>query len=46
MSARAKSVMAAELQGGDIAISLITAWEVAMLTRRGRLSLAIDVTNG
>jgi PIN domain nuclease of toxin-antitoxin system len=36
--------MAAELQGGEIAISSITAWEIAMLTTRGRLSLSIDVT--
>jgi PIN domain nuclease of toxin-antitoxin system len=36
--------MAAELQGGEIAISSITAWEIAMLTKRGRLSLSIDVT--
>jgi PIN domain nuclease of toxin-antitoxin system len=44
MSARATSAMAAELQGGEIAISSITAWEIAMLTKRGRLSLSIDVT--
>jgi PIN domain nuclease of toxin-antitoxin system len=44
MSPRAASAMAAELQGGEIAVSSITAWEIAMLTTRGRLSLSIDVT--
>ncbi len=43
MSVRATSAMAAELEGGEIAISSITAWEIAMLTTRGRLSLSIDV---
>jgi PIN domain nuclease of toxin-antitoxin system len=44
MSPRATSAMAVELEGGEIAISSITAWEIAMLTTRGRLSLSIDVT--
>ena len=44
MSPRATSAIAVELQAGDIAISSITAWEIAMLTTRGRLSLSIDVT--
>jgi len=44
MSPRAASAMAVELEGGEIAISSITAWEIAMLTTRGRLSLSIDVT--
>jgi len=43
-SADAKAAIAAELQDGEIAISSITAWEIAMLVARGRLSLSIDVT--
>jgi PIN domain nuclease of toxin-antitoxin system len=31
-------------QGGKIVLSSITAWEIAMLVSRGRLSLSVDVT--
>ena len=44
LSKNAASAIAAELQGGKIAISAITAWEVAMLVNRGRLALSMDVS--
>lgn len=32
-------------QTGDICVSSISAWEIAMLTQKGRLALTIDVTD-
>jgi PIN domain nuclease of toxin-antitoxin system len=32
-----------ELQEGSVAVSSISAWEIAMLVRKGRLELAFDV---
>lgn len=44
LSADAAAVIQAELQGGKIGISSISAWEVAMLVNRGRLALSMDVS--
>jgi PIN domain nuclease of toxin-antitoxin system len=43
-SPAAAAALAAEGPDGDILISAITAWEVAMLSARGRLSLAMEVS--
>jgi PIN domain nuclease of toxin-antitoxin system len=42
LSADASAAIAAERPGGEILISSITAWEVAMLVARGRLGLSMD----
>jgi PIN domain nuclease of toxin-antitoxin system len=42
LSADALAAIAAERPGGEILISSITAWEVAMLVARGRLGLSMD----
>ena len=39
----AREAIAAERSGGEIAISSISAWEIALLVARGRLGLASDV---
>ena len=44
LSADAEAAISAELQGGKIAISSISAWEVAMLVNRGRLALSMDLS--
>jgi PIN domain nuclease of toxin-antitoxin system len=44
MSDDAVAVIAAVSQPGEIMISSITAWEIAMLVARGRLSLSMNVT--
>jgi PIN domain nuclease of toxin-antitoxin system len=44
LSARAGAAIAAEQPGGEILVSSITAWEIAMLVARGRLGLSMDVT--
>ena len=44
LSADAAAAIQAELQGGRIALSSISAWEVAMLVNRGRLALSMDVS--
>jgi len=43
LSRRAKSVIARELQGGEIVVSSITAWEIAMLASREKLVLTMEV---
>lgn len=40
----ATAAIAAASQSGEIVISSISAWEIAMLVSRGRLSLSMDVT--
>lgn len=45
LSQRAKAAIEHELEGGQIVISSITAWEIAMLVERGRLVLTMDVEN-
>lgn len=42
LSAAAKRAIDAELDGGRIAISSISAWEIAMLVARDRVALSID----
>lgn len=43
LSATAKAAIAAEREKAEILLSAITAWEVAMLVRAGRLELTQDV---
>ncbi len=43
LSVDAAAAIAAESPGGDILISSITTWEIAMLVARGRLGLATDL---
>ncbi len=42
LSRRAREVIEAEMQGGEILVSTISAWEVAMLAKAGRLALNMD----
>jgi len=44
LSTVASAAIATELSGGEIVISSISAWEIAMLVHRGRLALVMDVT--
>ncbi|MDD5057569.1 MAG: type II toxin-antitoxin system VapC family toxin [Sideroxydans sp.] len=44
LSAKASAAIQAELDGGDIVVSSISAWEIAMLVNSGRLALAMDVS--
>ncbi len=44
LSPSAAAAIAAERPGGRIVVSSISAWEIAMLVARGRLSLSMDVT--
>jgi len=43
LSTDAIDAISAELQGGEIVISSISAWEIAMLVQRQRLALSMDV---
>ena len=43
LSPVANTAIQAECSGGKIAISSISAWEIAMLVDRGRLALSMDV---
>ena len=44
LSARARKTIAAQQRdGGQILVSAITAWEIAMLIERGRLLLTMDL---
>ena len=45
LSRKAKSVIERERNGGDIVVSSITAWEIAMLVERERLLLSMDVAS-
>jgi PIN domain nuclease of toxin-antitoxin system len=42
---KAKAAIAREREEGEIVVSSISAWEVAQLVRRGRLSFSMDVSN-
>ena len=44
LSNDAIAAIEAELTGGEIAISSISAWEIAMLVAGGRLALSMDVS--
>jgi len=43
ISAGATAAIQAEMNGGDIVVSSISAWEIAMLVKAGRLALSMDV---
>jgi len=43
LSVKAKRAIERELDGGEIVISAISAWEIAMLVERERLVLSMDV---
>ncbi|MDN5844161.1 MAG: type II toxin-antitoxin system VapC family toxin [Alcaligenaceae bacterium] len=43
LSGRAQDAIKAEEQGGEILVSAISAWEVAMLVKAGRLALTMSV---
>ncbi|WP_257828131.1 type II toxin-antitoxin system VapC family toxin [Burkholderia glumae] len=45
LSKKAKAAIERELVGGDILISSISAWEVAMLVEREKLVLSMDVAS-
>lgn len=45
ISAAAAQAIEAELNGGDILVSSISAWELAMLVAKGRLALSMDVSD-
>ncbi|HKT30213.1 type II toxin-antitoxin system VapC family toxin [Dyella sp.] len=43
LSTKARKAIERELDGGEIVISAISAWEIAMLVERERLVLSMDV---
>lgn len=43
LSKRAKTAIERELAGGEIIVSAISAWEIAMLVEREKLVLSMDV---
>lgn len=43
LSAKAKKAIESELPDGDVFVSAISAWEVAMLVAKGRLALTMDI---
>lgn len=44
LSSRARAALEKEIRtGGDILVSAITAWEIAMLIEKGRLTLTMDI---
>ena len=45
LSKKARASIEREQQGGDIIVSSISAWEIAMLVDRDRLVLSMDVDN-
>ncbi len=44
LSPAAMAAIEAELRGGEVVLSSITAWEVAMLVKRGRVAFSMDVS--
>ena len=44
LSPAALGAIEREMQGGEIIVSSISAWEIAMLAARGRMSLTMDVS--
>ncbi|MFM0594634.1 MULTISPECIES: type II toxin-antitoxin system VapC family toxin [Paraburkholderia] len=45
LSKKAKTAITHEMQGGEILVSAISAWEIAMLVERERLVLSMDVSS-
>jgi PIN domain nuclease of toxin-antitoxin system len=45
LSAAATSAIDAEMDGGQILISSMSAWELAMLVERGRVALSMDIVS-
>lgn len=45
LTARALQAIEAESAGGQVLVSAISAWEIAMLVRAGRLALSMDVAD-
>lgn len=45
LSKKAKSVIERELDGGEIIVSAISAWEITMLVEKDRLVLSMDVSS-
>lgn len=45
LSKKAKSVIERERAGGEIVVSAISAWEIAMLVERETLAFSMDVEN-
>lgn len=43
LSKKAKAAIEREMAGGEIVVSSISAWEIAMLVQRDRLFLSMDV---
>ncbi len=43
LSAKAKKAIESELPGGEVFVSAISAWEVAMQVAKGRLALTMDI---
>ena len=43
LSRKARAAIDKEAAGGEILVSAISAWEIAMLVERGRLQLTMDV---
>ena len=43
LSRKARTAIDKEAAGGEILVSAISAWEIAMLVERGRLQLTLDV---
>lgn len=43
LSSAATQAIEAELEGGRIMVSSISAWELAMLVARGRIALSMDI---
>ena len=43
LSAVAAQAIEAELNGGQISVSSISAWELAMLVAKGRIALSMDI---
>lgn len=46
LSRSAREAIEAEVQDGEILVSAISAWEVAMLAKAGRLALTMDAGPG
>lgn len=45
LSAAAASAIDAEMDGGQILVSSMSAWELAMLVERGRVALSMDIAS-
>ncbi|ANB73320.1 twitching motility protein PilT [Paraburkholderia phytofirmans OLGA172] len=45
LSKKAKTAIGHEMAGGEIVVSAISAWEIAMLVERERLLLSMDVSS-